>query len=397
MTAEPPRPDESSRPAAGDGEVTLPDEVFDKLLADSEAAIRNSAPKEASARARMVTGRLRREEEAAARSKGGKGRKGKKGGQAEPDPWRAAPDIIPLRRRRKLPHWARNALAALVAAGVAAIVLNPSAALSLIHGGRSGGPDVSPPTGTGATGTPAGLASFSHPFAGTPAERWADGAAGIVLPAPRPVGAMSGEQVAGALRSLKDYLVDTNLDPQVLRGAVPRRAIDALDPLESGLRQKLETSFTSPGDANNPLQLATRYNPAELKPVGGVVKVRGQMTFRADVDRSVLVSADYTFVYAFTKADGSTDQVVRVIMRRVLDMRVSDPALVQVTAGKLWLVKSDADFGNAGCDLHDGRVHPQFGYDQPSGGVPTGAAVDPYDRSKPLAAGSGGCGRLSRS
>ena len=75
MTTEPPRPDDSSSQAAGDGEFTIPDEVFDRLLADSEAEIRKSAPKEASARARMVAQRLRREDEAAARSRSAKGRK----------------------------------------------------------------------------------------------------------------------------------------------------------------------------------------------------------------------------------------------------------------------------------------------------------------------------------
>lgn len=406
MTTEPPRPDDSSSQAAGDGEFTIPDEVFDRLLADSEAEIRKSAPKEASARARMVAQRLRREDEAAARSRSAKGRKtprsfpgfkgfkglkglkGRKAGRAEPGPWRAGPDVIGFGGRRRMPRWARNALATLVVAGVAAVVLNPSAALSLIHGGRSGSPDVSPS---------GGVASFAHPFAGVPAEQWAGGAGAIAPPAPRPVGAMSGAQVAAALQSVKDYLVETNLDPRVLRGGVPRPAIDEIDPLQNGAREKLEAAFRSPGGANNPLDVATRYNPAELKPVGGVVKVRGQMTFRADVDRSVLVSADYTFVYAFTKADGSTDQVVRVIMRRAVDMRVSDPALVKVTAGKLWLVKNDADFGNAGCDVHDGYVHPQFGFGGPSGGAATGSAVDPYDRSRPLDPGTGGCGRLTRS
>ena len=397
MTAEPPRPDEPSRQADGDAENTIPDEVFDKLLADSESAIRASAPKEPSARARMVAERLRREDEASARSSGRKGRKTR---QAEPDPWRAAPKVM-----RRFPNWARNALAALVAAGVAAVALNPSATLSLVRGGSHGGspshpglllpgetaaPSSAPPTGSTA------VASFDRPFAGSPAEQWAEGADAIILPAARPVGALSRDQVAAALQSTKDYLVATNLDPQVLQGAVPQRAIDAIDPLDSAERNRIEASFRSPGKENNPLDIATRYNPRELKPVGNVVKVRGRMTFSEDQYRSVLVSADYTFVYAFTKADGSTDQVVRVIMRREVDMRVGDPSQVRVTAGKLWPAKDNASFGNSGCDVNDGYVHPQFGFGQPSGGVPTGSVVDPYDRSKPLAAGTGVCHEESR-
>ncbi len=402
MPAEPPRPDEPSRQADGDGETAIPDEVFEKLLADSESAIRASAPKEPSARARMVADRLRREDGAAAQARGWRGRKTKR---AQPDPWRAAPNVIPLRRRRRLPNWARNALAALVAAGLTAVALNPSAALSLIRGGSRGGPgshsalplpaETGAPSGAPPTG-PTALASFDHPFDGSPAQQWADGADAITVPTAQPVGAMSRDQVAAALQSTKGYLVATNLDPQVLRGGVPQRAIDAIDPLENGTRDRFEAAFRSPSKENNPLNVATRYNPQELKPVGNVVKVRGRMTFTEDQHRSVLVSADYTFVYAFTKADGSTDQVVRVIMRREVEVRVGDPSQVQVTAGKLWLVKDDSYFGNSGCDVQDGYVHPKFEFEQPSGGAPTGSVVDPYDRSQPLPKGRGVCHEDSR-
>jgi hypothetical protein len=400
MTAEPPRPDESSRQTDGEANTTIPDEVFDKLLADSESAIRASAPKEPSARARMVAERLRREDEAAGRAKGWKGRKNKR---PQPDPWRAAPNVIPS-RRRGFPNWARNTLAALVAAGVAAVALNPSGALSLVRGGSSGGPgshSAPLPAETGAPSSapptgPTGLASFDHPFAGSPAEQWAEGADAITLPTARPVGAMSRDQVAAALQSTKDYLIATNLDPQVLSGGFPQRALDAIDPLESDTRDRFEAAFRSPSNDNNPLSYATRYNPRELKPVGTVVKARGQMTFAEDQYGSVLVSADYTFVYAFTKADGSTDQVVRVIMRREVGMRVADPSRVRVTAGKLWLVRDDSNFGNSGCDVHDGYVHPGFAFAQPSGGTPTGSVVDPYDRSHPLPKGTGVCREDSR-
>ncbi|MEU1026458.1 hypothetical protein ABZ366_31175, partial [Streptomyces sp. NPDC005904] len=47
--------------------MAIPDEVWEKFEKDSERDIRSSAPKEPSARARMVAERLRRLDEEAAR------------------------------------------------------------------------------------------------------------------------------------------------------------------------------------------------------------------------------------------------------------------------------------------------------------------------------------------
>ncbi|HEY3482006.1 MAG TPA: hypothetical protein VGL02_24180, partial [Streptomyces sp.] len=49
-----------------DEEPSLPDDVWERFVQDSERDIRATAPKEPSARARMVTRRLREEEERAA-------------------------------------------------------------------------------------------------------------------------------------------------------------------------------------------------------------------------------------------------------------------------------------------------------------------------------------------
>ncbi|WP_405592079.1 hypothetical protein [Streptomyces sp. NBC_01190] len=51
---------------APEGEPAIPDDVWDQFLQDNERDIRASAPKEPSARARLVARRLREEEERAA-------------------------------------------------------------------------------------------------------------------------------------------------------------------------------------------------------------------------------------------------------------------------------------------------------------------------------------------
>ncbi|MFD9864607.1 hypothetical protein [Streptomyces alboflavus] len=85
-------------PREPDGESSIPDEVWRRFEQDSEREIRASAPKEPSARARMVAERLRRLDEEAARqqAEGVVGRKRRKRREESaqpwrPDEWRAAP------------------------------------------------------------------------------------------------------------------------------------------------------------------------------------------------------------------------------------------------------------------------------------------------------------------
>ncbi|GAA1877229.1 hypothetical protein [Streptantibioticus ferralitis] len=380
MTAEPPSIGEPPRPPEGDSPVL--DEVWEKFLQDDERAIRDSAPKEPSARARIVTERLRREDAAAGARKG----KGEGKGRKRAEPWRAAPNVIPLRRRRKVPNWARNALAALLAAGLAAIALNPSAALSWVRGGSGGSSTAptAPATAAPTTGAPTPSADAA-PFAGSPAEKWADGADGIALPEAKPVGALTRTQVAQALGDIKNYLVATDLDQNTLRGQRPQTAFDLLDPLETKTLDQMNASLKAPAKGRDPLGFISRYNPKELRFIGQVVKTHGLMTFKEGQHGSLEVHTDYTFVYPFSKADGTTQEVVRSIIRRTMDIRVvADASQWNMTPGKLWILSQATNTTNVGCNgVYDGYPHPQFTEDLPSQ-LPTGPAHDPYDASQPI-------------
>ncbi|MFD9904181.1 hypothetical protein [Streptomyces sp. NPDC059063] len=86
-------------PREPDDEAPIPDEVWRRFAEDSERDIRASAPKEPSARARMVAERLRRLDEEAARKEaegtiGRKRRRRKEESAApwRPDDWRSAPE-----------------------------------------------------------------------------------------------------------------------------------------------------------------------------------------------------------------------------------------------------------------------------------------------------------------
>lgn len=400
MTPQPPLPDDPApHPADGDGQPRLTDEVFERLLADSESEIRRSAPKEPSARARMVTERLRRadaEAANAAKNKGGGGtsrkgwrRRGRER-QARPEPWRSGPPVLRMGHRRRLPNWVRNTVVALVAAGLAAVALNPSAAMSLVRGRSHHGGTAAPETGVPSP------SAAPDPFAGSPADGWADGAAGIALPAARPVGALTRDQVAAALRDVKGYLVAADLDPETLRGGRPAAVYGLVDPLEKDRLRRMDQALQHPAKDLDPLDYVSRYNPKELTLVGGVVKAHGVTTYREGRSRSLEIHADYTFVYPFAKADGGSE-TVRSIIRRSMDFRVvAGGSQWNMTPGRLWVLSDASQTSNAGCQVTDGFMHPQFARDLPSA-TPTGPRIDPYDTSKPLDVGHPyDCGTLTR-
>lgn len=390
------QPEEAGPPA-------VPDDVWERFARDSERDIRSSAPKEPSARARLVTERLRQEDaREAERSRRTFRRTPPR--PAQPEGWRTGPAWREMdgraARRRRL--WAILGIPLVVA--VAVVAMKPS----LLPGDPFGtSPDApvdalplpaettapTAPPSADASGTP----TLDRPFAGSPAERWADGAAGIVLPKATPVGSLTKQQVATALDNTKKLLVGANLAPATLRGERPAAAIAVLDPKVPGMIRDVNRWLRAPDRAHDPLVLFSRFDPDEARPVGKVVKTRGRITFKAGKNAAVVVHADYTFVYPVTPADGNSTEIARTIVRRVVDVAFSDPRKFQVTPGKVRIVEFSEDIGNSACDVYDGFLHPQFDSTGTPGAAPTGPTTDPYDRSRDIgSANTGSCGTVSR-
>ncbi|MFI9750814.1 hypothetical protein [Streptomyces collinus] len=378
----------------------IPDDVWEQFTRDTERDIRSSAPKEPSARARMVTERLREQD---ARGETPPGWRtgpamGVPPGRARSRAWgkemngRAA-------RRRKL--WAFIGVP--LAAAVALVALKPSLLPGDPFGtGESGAAEASPLPDETAAPTAAPGASdpetptLDRPFAGSPAESWADGEAGIVLPEAKAVGAVSEGRVEEALKLTKKLLVGANLDPKAVRGARPTAALSVLDPKQPELLDDLDTGLRSPSDEHDPVTLFSRFDPDEVRPAGDVIKTRGRMTFKKGTQGGVAVRADYTFVYPVVRADGPTE-VARTIVRRVLDVELADPGRYEVTPGRLLLMNYDQEIGNSSCFVDDGYLHPEFPSSKSAGPDPSGPATDPYDRSRELERGDGGdCGTVTR-
>ncbi|MFD3808723.1 hypothetical protein ACFWTC_35340 [Streptomyces sp. NPDC058619] len=369
------------------------------------------APREPSARARMVTERLRREEADRAQTGRGLFRRAPRAGAGDPPGWRTGPAWQEREGRGRGKRRLKATAAVVGIAALALVAVRPELLIDRITGkaedreDRKDAAAAAPLAAESArpSAPPAELypdqPTLTHPFRGSPALQWADGAAGIEVPEAAATGGMTKEQVADALAKTKQFLVAANLDPATLRGEQPAAALALMDPKDKTSKEHVAASFARPGTDQNPLDLFSRYDPAELKLAGDVVKVRGRMWVEpGEGPGQAHVRVDYSFVYPFTKAQGGSDQVERTIVRREATFSIADPRKWTATAGKLWLVAYHRDIANSSCDKHDGFLHPGFTEDPATGTAPSGTPVDPYDRSKTIEESSQeGCTTISRS
>ncbi|MEU1087332.1 hypothetical protein ACFYPN_25790 [Streptomyces sp. NPDC005576] len=349
--------------------ASIPDEEWERFLQESEAGVRN-APKEPSARARMVTRRLTEAPE-------------------RPDAWRA---YQPAPRRRRTVWYAVGTLL-VVALVVAAVAPNRVAGWFTGDFSGDGGGTVATaplaeetarPTAPPGSDGDAELPTPDEPFRGSPAATWRDGAAGIHLPAARATGWMTKAQVADALARTRDFLVTASLDPATLRGERPEAAIAQINPHQADMQDYLANSFRSPDKDHDPLLLFSRFEPSRVRLAGDVVKTRGRVTFAEGKRGALEVTADITYVYPLVRAATGSTEVARTIVRRETVMSWDDPAKVRTDAGTFSLVSYTALTTNGGCDPHRGYLMPEFADERADTDEAPGPATDPYDRSVPV-------------
>ncbi|BDM70169.1 hypothetical protein HEK616_36560 [Streptomyces nigrescens] len=350
------------------------DEEWERFLRESVAGV-TDAPKEPSARARDVAKRLRSEPD---RSLEG---------------WR---NYTPARPKRRTGWYVVGLLASLV---LLAVALAPGRIVGLF-----GGADSSPLAAETARPTqapPAQVAqrpTMDEPFRGSPAARWASGAAGITVPKAQAVGWMSAAEVERALARSRDFLVASSLDRAVLRGQRPEKAMALINPHQRDVQDLLKTAFRTPSEKNNPLLLFSRFQPSRTHLVGDVVKTRGRLTYREGKRGALQVTADVTFVYPVTRAGEDGDEIVRTIVRRELILSWDDPEKVITEPGTFSIVSYKYDMTNGGCGAPTGYFTPPFGTDRQTDQA--GTEIDPYDRSAPVGRGESSadeCQKATRS
>ncbi|MFD7235323.1 hypothetical protein ACFWAT_08425 [Streptomyces syringium] len=343
------------------------DEEWERFLRESVAGAAD-APKEPSARARDVAKRLRAQPDSG------------------PEGWRS---YTPARPKRRTGWYVVGLLASLV---LLVVALVPGRVVDLFAGD-----DPDSPAEAGQQAEAGQRPTVDEPFRGSPAASWASGAAGIAVPEARAVGWMSAAEVERALARSRDFLVASGLDRGVLRGERPEKAIALINPKQKDVQDFLATAFRSPSEKNDPLLLFSRFQPSRTQLVGDVVKTRGRLTYREGERGALQVTADVTFVYPVTRADGGgDDEIVRTIVRRELVLSWDDPDKVITEPGTFSIVSNKYDMTNGGCGAPTGYLTPPFGTDRRADEA--GTEVDPYDRSTPVGRGaSDECARATRS
>lgn len=344
--------------AGGQDGSSLSDEDWERFLRESVTGAAG-APVEPSARAREVKRRL-------AENSG------------PPPGWRTHSPARPRRRTGRYVAGLAVAVALLI------VGIFPQQIFGWFDGdGAVGGGQDRASTATEPDRRP----TLAEPFRGSPAARWADGAAGITVPPAKATGWMDTRQVERALRQSKDFLVAAGLDARVLRGERPTKAIALLNPHQKDVQKYLRTALSSstPSPRNDPLLLFSRFQPKQARPAGDVVKTRGRLTYREGKRGALEVTADVTFVYpVIPAADGGRNaEVVRTIVRREVVMSWDDPAKVITEPGTMSLVSYTLDMTNGGCSDPTGYFVPPFGAADKQR-ADEDRRIDPYDRSKPV-------------
>lgn len=288
-----------------------------------------------------------------------------------------------------------------------AVGCSVSAAPGSLAGVRSApgtAPSAAPGTVLKVNGAPAGSAFASavstavppnplgppaDPFAGTPADHWAEGAAGIVLPVARPVGGFTTAQVKYAYETTRKLLVAANLDKKTLLGGMPTAFANLLT---SQQRATFLDGLNKLGVDKQGLPLSTRtwvmsFPPGEAQLIGSVIKVHGTMHAKAVRDKNggyeLDVDLDYLFVYPIEPPHQAASWM-RVVDEESGSVDFGDWAGAATTFAP-WVQFSGSAAG-ALCGARDGYQHPDYPNDVAARPTvsPTGTPVNPYALGKSI-------------
>jgi hypothetical protein len=268
---------------------------------------------------------------------------------------------LPARRRRRA-TLADKALGLLVLA----VILSGSAYLLITKAGIG-------PRQTLGMSAPLAEPAFTtaDPFGGTPADGWADDAAGIVPPVSRSIGGFSAVQVRAAYQATRRLLIAAHLNPLTLAGGPPTAFADLLAPQLR--RYFLSTLRTSRA-------WVTSFAPGTTELVGPVIKVHGYMRALTAYDGGhyvLRVHADYVFAYAVQRP-GQPRSRMRIVDQDVVNVDFAPWNGPGWTLAAWWRPTRAGGAAGARCDVHDGFVHPDFPGVIAHAPQREGAPVDPY-------------------
>jgi hypothetical protein len=234
---------------------------------------------------------------------------------------------------------------------------------------------ASSPPGASSLPTP----TVAAPFLGTPAQSYADGAAGIVIPPAHAVGNYPAAAVTAAYQTTKRLLIAANLNGPTLNGGTPSAFASLLIPQQ---RSFFLGHLNPKSGAQTSRVWVTSFAPGSQL-VGNVIKVYGAMhagTGKNGSYNALLITGNYLFVYAVERP-GQPWTLMRIVEHYLVQNYFApydDPG----GALEPWWQAQSAAAGSL-CGVGGGYVHPDFA-GAPEKVKPSGAPVNPYDQSVPL-------------
>jgi len=242
-------------------------------------------------------------------------------------------------------------------------------------------------SGAGSVLPPNPLGPPADPFTGTPADHWADGAAGIVLPAAAPVAPYTKAQVEYAYQTTRTLLIAAELDKQTLLGGAPTAFADLLTSPQKawftgGLNKK---GVDKQGFPQSTRTLVMSFTPGSAQLIGSAIKVHGTMraqAVRVDGNLQLNIDVDYIFVYPI-EPPHQPDDWMRIVNEVAWTVAFGNWKGVSSTFAP-WVTSDGTTGGVAGadCGSTDGYSHPDYPASTAAGAQPSvspsGTPVDPY-------------------
>ncbi|MFD5874245.1 hypothetical protein [Streptomyces sp. NPDC060322] len=217
-----------------------------------------------------------------------------------------------------------------------------------------------------------------------PATGHRSGASGINLPPVRRTKNFSDSQVTMALTTVKDYLVNSSLDPDVLTGGVVRPVGRLLDPDQTA---QFDRSVGPPagGGGDSATGWLVRFDPAEVELAAPDIRVQGTLSYAETGADTLEVVSDHTFTYVLRPAvpgphrtDGASLFTVRRVMHFLLDRQ-------DIRLHRLEVRNAYVQAGPQSCSAAaTGVLRPLLAGERAAARGPSG--TDPYATGVPTAA-----------
>ncbi|MEV6900400.1 hypothetical protein [Amycolatopsis sp. NPDC051372] len=216
-----------------------------------------------------------------------------------------------------------------------------------------------------------GYVDLTRPFEDTPAQNWAEGIAGLTIPAATKVGSFSAKQVGQAEDQVKQAITVAGLDPDTLDRHNPAKYVALIAPAERPDIQADPQGYL--------IYLADGYHLLPVSP-----RMTGAMTVKPGRTGELLIHTSYVVAYAFDpgdrQVDGPADQVPFV--RVDADYAVRSGSQWQASSRGLTVDKTSSYYDSVAC-TNDEKLTPAFS-DRDYAATSVSPEPGRFDPSKPM-------------